>query len=295
MDKFEILLGDALFSVSIPSKYQNHFNTPINQPHFHIDNEIHIVLEGEATMELDGVDVSMRAGDIHIIPRNVCHYYKAHNEQFNKISFLYTLSKQPDMKKSFSEYGFYSEMLNFRDGWIMLHDEDITRIGRELLSLEYIEKNDHIQKTLYSMLFISLTRYLESCTSVSNEESARDAHGHRDRESQEQKKIIEAFFVYRFGENVTIEDLARELYRSVPQTHRIVKNYFNDNFKTILIKQRIEQACMLIKHGDMKFGDIALACGYNSYNGFLSAFKKYTGTTPEDYRGGSHRVASNER
>lgn len=282
MNKFEIVLGDASFLVYIPSKYQNHFNTPINHPHFHIDHEIHIVLDGEAIMEFDGVDTPMKAGDIHIIPRNVCHYYKSHNEQFNKISLLYTMSKHPDEKREFSEYDFYSGIFNSIDKCISVHDENIMRLGKDLLSLEYSEKNDHIHRTLYAMIFISLAKLVEHGTSVYDEETAHDAHSLKD--IQEQKKIIEAFFFYRFGENVTIEDLAREIYRSVPQTHRIVKNYFNDNFKTILIKQRMEQACMLVKQGKMKFGDVALACGYNSYNGFLAAFRKYTGKTPEEYR-----------
>ena len=293
MNKFEIVLGDAVFMVSIPSRFQNHFNTPINLPHFHIDHEIHIVLEGEAIMELDGVDVPMMAGDIHIIPRNICHYYKSHNEQFNKISLLYTMSKHPDEKKGFSEYAFYSAIFNHIEKCISVHDENIRRLGNDLLSLESSEKNDHIHRTLYAMIFISLAKLVESRFPESVKEITRDENSNKD--SRDQKKTIENFFFRRYGENVTIEDLARELYRSVPQTHRIVKNYFNDNFKTILVKQRMEQACMLVKHGDMKFGDIALACGYNSYNGFLSAFKKYTGKTPEGYRGGSHRVAANER
>ena len=41
---------------------------------------------------------------------------------------------------------------------------------------------------------------------------------------------------------------------------------------------------MLVRQGGMKFGDVSLACGYNSYNGFLEAFKKYTGKTPEEYK-----------
>ena len=282
MDKFEIVFGDAIFLVSVPSRSQNHFNTPINLPHFHIDDEIHIVLDGEAIMEIDGVDSHMKAGDIHVIPKNVCHYYKEHNDSFNKISFLYTLSRNGDSDRGFSEYEHYSEIFGFRDGWIALTDGYLTSLGRELFSLDNSPENDHIQRAIYAIFFISLAKLIKSRTAPSSDRESISTLSHED--PRDQKRIIETFFFKRFGENVTIEDLARELYRSVPQTHRIVKHYFNDNFKTILVKQRMEQACLLVKQGKMKFCDVAPACGYNSYNGFLAAFKKYTGKTPEEYQ-----------
>jgi len=40
---------------------------------------------------------------------------------------------------------------------------------------------------------------------------------------------------------------------------------------------------MLIKQHDLPLADIAYRCGYTSYNGFLSAFKNYTGITPKEY------------
>ena len=83
---------------------------------------------------------------------------------------------------------------------------------------------------------------------------------------------------------MTINDLAKRLYKSVPQTHRIVKKYFGDNFKKILTKQRMEGAFIMLKQKELPLSEIALLNGYSTYGGFLSAFKKYTGMTPEEYR-----------
>jgi AraC-like DNA-binding protein len=49
------------------------------------------------------------------------------------------------------------------------------------------------------------------------------------------------------------------------------------------MKQRIEHACMLIKQNELPLAEIAFLCGYTSYNGFLSAFKGYTGKAPKEY------------
>ncbi|MBQ6923000.1 MAG: helix-turn-helix transcriptional regulator, partial [Clostridia bacterium] len=94
----------------------------------------------------------------------------------------------------------------------------------------------------------------------------------------------EEFFYNRYKERVTINDLAKSLYLSVSQTARVVRRVFGMSFKEVLLKQRIENAVMLIEKGNLSFDEIALDSGYNSYNGFFSAFKKYTGQTPEEYK-----------
>ena len=69
----------------------------------------------------------------------------------------------------------------------------------------------------------------------------------------------------------------------MPHTHRVVKKVFNGGYKKTLMKQRIEHACMLIKQQTFTLSEIAYRCGYISYNGFLAAFKGYTGKTPKEY------------
>ena len=282
MNKLEVNLGDASFTVFVSSKSQNHVNTPINLPHFHIDKEIHVVLSGTATMEIDGKKATTEVGDVYVIPQNVSHYYHDHSEDFHKISFLFTLSKTRSTKKGFSEYSHYNEILGAIDSCLTLHNDDLVRIGGEILSLEYSERSEHIYQALYALFFITLARLVESNPAAEEKDEGKSKRKHK--ESYDQKNVIEAFFLRRYGENVTIEDLARALYKSVPQTHRIVKNYFDSSFKAVLIKQRMEQACLLIRQSDRNLAEIALACGYTSYNGFFSAFKKYTGKTPEEYR-----------
>ena len=282
MHKFDISIGDASFTVSLGSKHQNHFNTPINATHFHIDKEIHVVLAGTATMELNGKNMPTRAGDIYIVPENVSHCYKDHSDGFNKISFLFTIVKKRNSKKSFSEYSHYSKIFGSINEYTSLRDGHLTDLGNRIFSLDYSDKSEHINQALYAVFFISLAKLLENQHAAQGKATAKEIYNHKD--SCEQKKIIEDFFFKRYSESVTIEDLARALYKSVPQTHRIVKSYFNDNFKTVLIKQRMEQACIIARQGEKTFAEIAFACGYNSYNGFLSAFKKYTGKKPEEYK-----------
>jgi len=285
MDIFEVTLGDASFAVELRSMSQNSSNTEVNQPHFHIDNELHIVLDGAATMRLDNKDIPTTAGDAYIIPPNVCHYYQDYTENFNKISCLFTLSKNHGTERSFSEYDYYNKIFGSLKECVFINDRSVLNIAEQLFTLEFSEETEHIYKTLYALLFISMAKLIEKQLPTLSKgflsESDVSEYG---KEPSGQKKIIELFLSERYNEGVTINDLAKKLYKSVPQTHRTVKKYFGDNFKKILTKQRMERAFIMLKQKELPLSEIALLNGYSTYGGFLSAFKKYTGMTPEEYR-----------
>lgn len=282
MTSFEVILGDATFSVELRSMSQNSSNTEINLPHFHIDNELHVVLDGAATMRLDTKDIPTRVGDIYIIPPNVCHYYEDYTESFNKISCLFTLVKNRDNPKGFSEYEYYKKIFGSLKECVFVSDRSTLDIAERLFSLNYSEETEHIYKALYALLFISVAGLVEK--QLSSTLKNLPVEGTDCKKSKDQKKTIELFLRDRCKDTVTIENLARLLYRSVPQTHRIIKKYFGDSFKRILTKQRMEKACVLIGENKLSLGEIAISSGYSSYGGFLAAFKKYVGTSPEEYR-----------
>ena len=282
MTDFEIILGDAIFAVELRSMSQNSSNTEINLPHFHIDNELHIVLDGAATMRLDTKDIPTRAGDIYIIPPSACHYYEDYTESFNKISCLFTLAKGRDNSKGFSEYEYYNKIFGSLKECVFVSDRSTLDIAERLFALDISEQTEHIYKTLYALLFISVARLIEK--RLSSTQNNLPPEGAGSNKIKEQKKTIELFLRDRCGENVTVEDLAKLLYRSVPQTHRIIKKYFGDSFKRILTKQRMEKAFVLINESKLSLGEIAILSGYASYGGFLAAFKKYVGKAPEEYR-----------
>lgn len=51
-----------------------------------------------------------------------------------------------------------------------------------------------------------------------------------------------------------------------------------------LNEYRIRQAVRLLKDSSLPVTEICLDCGYNNMGNFLREFRKYTGTTPLQYR-----------
>lgn len=86
-----------------------------------------------------------------------------------------------------------------------------------------------------------------------------------------------------FGKDISLEDVAEHVFLNPAYFSRYFKQYAGENLTTYLLKKRMSYAKKLLKeHYDV--GEIAEKCGYSSTKYFVQSFKKYTGTTPKEYR-----------
>lgn len=289
MTKLESALGDALFVTDIDFEKCKPSKRWMDTTHFHVDNEIHILLKGEALIEIDGEDVPIREGDVCLLAPHSSHYPKDGNEALEKIDFSFSLLPNQGhgkREKEFSEYAYYGSVFKSVKKYFIINDGELISITKKLLSEEYASENAHVFRTLLSVFYITLAKRIKEHLFLGKEQTPRSIS--KSENSQQQRKTVEAFFQKRYDEPVKIDDLAHELCLSVPQTHRIVKKVFDEGFKKTLVKQRIDHACMLIKQGGLPLEEVAYRCGYTSYNGFLAAFKSHMGKSPKEYEKAVH-------
>ena len=274
--KLEITLGDAVFAVDIDFEKWEPTNRWQDTTHFHVDSEIHIILSGNALIEIGGKDVHINDGDICLLAPRSSHYPKIFSDTLKKTNFSFSLTHNYSFgkgQKDFSEYVYYSN--------IIINDKELLDIIRKLIVEEFLPENQHIYTARLALFFITLAKRIKEHNFLYKEQPVRGVS--ESENGFRQRKIVEEFFQKRYDEEVCIEDLAKQLCLSVPHTHRIVKKIFDEGFKKTLMKQRVEHACMLIKQGNLTLTEIAYRCGYTSYNGFLSAFKSYMKKTPKEY------------
>ena len=284
MAKIESALGDAVFIAEIDFEKFKPSRKWADTTHFHVDSEVHILLDGEAVLEIDGKDVPIGAGDICLLAPHSSHYPKSFSDTLKKTNLTFSLAHNSGHikeKRKFSEYAYYRHIFKSVKEYFITSDEELLSIVKKLLFEEFSSESEHVFRALLSVFFITLARRIKERQFP---DRAPDVSGGAENENGRlQRKTVEEFFQKRYGEEVKIDDLARELCLSVPQTHRVVKKVFREGFKNTLMKQRIEHACMLIKQGDLTLTEIAFRAGYTSYNGFLSAFKSHMGKTPKEY------------
>lgn len=284
MAKLETVLGDALFAVEVGFPNLGSTRRWQDTTHFHVDSEIHIILNGSALLEIDGKDVRLHAGDVCLLAPRSSHYPKNCSDTLEKTSFSFSLTRNYSHSRSgkaFSEYMYYSNIFKSVSEFFLINDAELLATVQKLISERISSENEHICQVLLASFFITLAKRIKEHHLPYREQTVRSVS--ESENSFRQRKCVEEFFQKKYNEEISIEDLADELCLSVPQTHRIVKKVFDEGFKKTLIKQRIEHACMLIKQSELPLNEVAYNCGYTSYNGFLAAFKSYMGQTPKEY------------
>ncbi len=93
-------------------------------------------------------------------------------------------------------------------------------------------------------------------------------------------KIIEE----RYGENLTITDIAKEVYLSMKYTSIIFKREMGETFTNYLIRYRLKKASQMLKDTNLKVYQIGNLVGYSNISHFCTIFKNVYGLSPNEYR-----------
>ena len=285
MEELTTKIGDAKLSVYYSEKGFPLKNIWSELTHFHAYHEINIILDGEATVEINGKPVIVKKGDTLVLCPKVSHYTVKSTENILRFGFLFdflTSGESKDKIGGFSEYDYYKNVLKSIKEYIVIRNDKIIATLKRMLEVGDFAEKRHVTEILFSLLWTDILEEVRK--NIDNKKSDYKDLEHSIATDKDYKIHAEEFFYNRYKERVTINDLAKSLYLSVSQTARVVRRVFGMSFKEVLLKQRIENAVMLIEKGNLSFDEIALDSGYNSYNGFFSAFKKYTGQTPEEYK-----------
>ncbi len=88
----------------------------------------------------------------------------------------------------------------------------------------------------------------------------------------------------RFKENLTLNDMAKELYLSVPYLSKFFLEQYGMNFLTYLNQYRLNSAVLELSTSDKNIDQIAIDNGFSSSHSFVTAFKKEYGKLPNVYR-----------
>lgn len=76
----------------------------------------------------------------------------------------------------------------------------------------------------------------------------------------------------------------------VPYLSQVLNESFQSNYNDFINQYRIEESKQLLKTSNKNILEIAYAVGFNSKATFNSAFKKFTGQTPKQFRSEKHSI-----
>lgn len=241
------------------------------RPHKHFFMEFHCVFSGEerVTLPLQKTELSLRPGQILMIPREVYHGVFTDGDGVDRLCFNFSVESDSRNNPVVSYFRSINEPRIFENEKAMAliaHYQSLER-GTPLFSL------------MQGSLLLAVV--LELFSGVSG--VWQQTH-HEDSRALRQKWIIEDYIATCFTEPEGLEGLARRLYLSQRQTRNLVRQFLGEEYKTLIIRRRMELADIFLEDPEKSLEDIAREVGYSSYSGFQLAFRRHFGVTPRERR-----------
>lgn len=89
----------------------------------------------------------------------------------------------------------------------------------------------------------------------------------------------------RYAQELTVLGLSRQVFVTPQYLSRLFRKFLGVSVYEYLTGYRINKAKeLLLTHPHIKVQEIALSTGFTDTSHFISIFRKYTGTTPLDFR-----------
>ncbi len=93
-----------------------------------------------------------------------------------------------------------------------------------------------------------------------------------------------------YREKIYLSDLAEQTNLNEQYFCRLFKKAIGHSPMEYINEYRIKQTKRLLEETNLSITEICLECGYNNLGNFLREFRKYTGTTPLQYRKNAEKV-----
>ena len=114
----------------------------------------------------------------------------------------------------------------------------------------------------------------------------------RDSDSDLIQKLV-LFFLEHYTQEISLEDVARELNYSKCYISHLIADTFQCNFRTLINSYRVSLAQSLLLTTQKTVSEVAGECGFQNQSSFNRIFLKYSGKTPSLFRS-QHDLAVDE-
>lgn len=242
--------------------YQESMQRPNGHPHYHyLQTE-----KGKGRIEIRGKHYILEEQEGILIAPSVPHSYTRESEEWDTVfaTFTGTLSSS------------ISSIIQGQSV-IFIHSEQGQKI-EHLIS----DAVSEFQKSLPDMKVLSALCYdvlLSFTPDISSGNQASDPL------YQRYVAPIIREIETRYSEELTVQELSSRVFVTPQYLSRLFRRFLNVSVYEYLTNYRINKSKeFLLTHTHMKVQEIALASGFTDTSHFISIFRKYTGTTPLDFR-----------
>ena len=259
-------------------------DSSLEEPHVHEFIEIIYARSGEATETVDGVDYSVKRGDMIFINYGSTHAFKVdEGKKYEYINICFSPEVvgnsiiTPENAFSLLSLTAFNEMSRDEKGG------KLTFFGAERQEIENIldamlrekkERQLSSDKVLDSYMNIIITKMLRK--------TAPEAVGE---ELNDTWRELSDYIDENLDAKLTLPLLASKCFYNPSYFSRIFKDRFGMTLTQYVNRKRVEFAGKLLIESELSVDEISARVGFADRSNFYHTFSKIMGTTPSEYRG----------
>ncbi len=246
--------------------------------HMHSFWEVFLIPEGNLTVKSERENFTLSEGDLLVVPPNLYHS-SCSDEGAVKKSVLFTLEK---IKRKEDDEPIFSRVATAFSGRFQFFKND-TYAGALLLRIlegyreGVIAEKYRIQADVLELVF-------HFYDVIKNEKLLHADEGAVQSSYWVYKYAIDRLLDIYYMTDISLGELAKKIFTSPKNVARIISTAYGKSFNELKLELKMRNAKKMLRESDMPISQIAEQIGYTTCRGFLSAFAKYEGTTPSEYR-----------
>ncbi|MEC0129781.1 MULTISPECIES: AraC family transcriptional regulator [Paenibacillus] len=255
----------------------------VNDLHWHQELQITLVTKGKLTIQVNGINYDLEAGQAIFINKSVLHIVTYLNQEGEYVSFNFPEKLLAFYSESAMEKKY---VLPYTNSFLLsLEIKGDKDWHNQILQILWDMKKEFESKKKWgweyevSIKTAQLWLILISNFSLSSEESSK-----YNRLQQERLQLMLSFIHKNYSNNLTLKEIADTAHLSVSECTRGFKKSIHMTPYFYLIKYRINKSCDLLIATDYTITEIAQRVGFNNANHFIQSFKKHLNITPKEFR-----------
>ena len=246
--------------------------------HMHSFWEVFCLFEGKLTVTSEKERFELEKGDFLIVPPNV--YHSSHsNENVVKRSVFFTFEKVKNKEEDEPLFGKIQSAFIGRFHFLKNDGYTRTLLSRILEGYcgDAIGQKYRIRASIAELIF-------HFYDTIKNESLTLVDEGEPQSSYWVYKYAIDRLLDIYYMTDISLQELAKKIYTSPKSIARIISSAYGKSFNELKLELKMRNAKKMLRETELPIAAIAEKTGYTTCRGFLSAFSKYEGTTPSEYR-----------
>lgn len=247
-------------------------------PHTHRYHEICYVVRGRGVYDIDGLEYSMAAGDLFLLPRGIHHGEHCDPNEPFELRFL--IIEHTGQNVGWIDSVIYGRPMRLKLGHQLLVKQIMDQIYDEIIDQGegYLSVCEGWLKMLYATIYREI-HIMENGVELRRAERVNM----RDRSTSLSKHIRE-YVLRNISESVCVAELATHFHYHPKYLSQRVKRETGMSLSAYLLSLRLSYAQELLSKTEFSIADIAKQCGFSNASYFYRSFQQITSMTPAQYR-----------